>query len=86
MRWLLTDKFLKVFKVSALVLLVLVFFILVCCDVIHSGLEPSMLDKHDVWWFAFPYFSSNFANNHHLHYLGDFLVDKTNKNLYNTLS
>ena len=49
MRWLLTDKFLKVFKVNALVLLVLVFFILVCCDVIHSVFDTCMLDKHDVW-------------------------------------
>ena len=49
MRWLLTDKFLKVFKVNALVLLVLVFFILVCFDVIYTGFEPSMLNKRDVW-------------------------------------
>ena len=49
MRWLLTDKFLKVFKVSALVLLVLFFFILVFSDVIHSVFDTCMLDKHDVW-------------------------------------
>ena len=49
MRWLLIDKFLKVFKVNALVLLVLVFFILVCRDVIYSVFEPSVVDKHDVW-------------------------------------
>ena len=73
-----------------MVFLVLVFFILICCDVIHSGLEPSMLDKHNVWWFAFPYFSEIFLKIPiyiiHLYFLGNFLVDKANKNLYNTLS
>ena len=48
MRWLLTDKFLKVFKVNALVLLVLVFFILVCGD-LYSVFDTCVLDKHDAW-------------------------------------